>query len=73
MSERGHFCLLPKDTKPLDVVFIPHGGKVPLVLRPTEQYGAIDYGLVGECYVHGAMFGDAMAWDDIEEVTFRMR
>jgi hypothetical protein len=28
---------------------------------------------IEECYVHGAMNGEALAWNDIQEVEFILR
>lgn len=41
------------------MVVVLYGAKVPSVLRPARQEG--EYYFVGECYVHGAMYGEAFA------------
>lgn len=38
-----------------DVIALLEGGKVPLVLRRKGEH----YRLVGDCYVHGVMYGEA--------------
>jgi hypothetical protein len=39
-----------------DIICVPFGGKVPFSLKPLGD----QYLLVGECYVHGLMDGEAM-------------
>lgn len=41
-----------------DIVCILFGGKVPYILRPTQNEG--QYLFMGECYVKGLMQGEAM-------------
>lgn len=45
---------------PGDQVCILFGGNTPFVLRPCNEY----YQLVGECYIHGMMDGEAMAFSN---------
>jgi hypothetical protein len=68
ITERGHFCLIPRYALRGDMVCIPFGSKVPFVFRKVE--GTEYYLNIGECYVHGAMNGEALAWDNIEEKEF---
>jgi hypothetical protein len=56
-SETGYLGLGPIDMLPGDIVCIFLGGTVPFIVRPREGCG---YQLIGECYVHGVMFGEAM-------------
>jgi hypothetical protein len=58
ISREGHLVLGPKVTKVGDVICIFQGGPVPFVLR---QLGGDEYLLVGECYVHGIMDGEAIS------------
>jgi hypothetical protein len=39
-----------------DRICIALGGRMPLVLRPIDG----TYKVIGECYVHGLMFGEAL-------------
>jgi hypothetical protein len=55
-TAKGYFVLGPKVLEAGDVVCILFGGKMPFCLRPWGQH----YLLVGECYVHGLMDGEAM-------------
>ncbi|KAM5344545.1 hypothetical protein ACJ41O_013080 [Fusarium nematophilum] len=47
----------PSVTQPGDVVAILFGGKVPYILRPVDDH----YLFVGECYVHGIMYGELVS------------
>ena len=46
--------------QPGDVVCLFHGGKYPLLIRPTGEH----YRFLGQCYIHGMMDGEAA--DDLE-------
>lgn len=50
-----------------DVVVVLFGGRIPFILREREEGGWI---LIGECYVHGVMNGEALKGDDVEEEDF---
>lgn len=73
ITKRGHFCLVPKHTEPGDLVCIPQGSKVPFIFRKVRD-GLVDMEdsaghickSIGESYVHGAMHGEAMTWDELE-------
>jgi hypothetical protein len=47
-----------------DKICVLFGGEVLFILRPAGE----TYRLVGECYVHGLMSGEAMAMLDSSEV-----
>jgi hypothetical protein len=49
--------LAPDESQIGDEIFILFGGQVLYVLRPTKDY----YLLVGECYIHGLMDGQALS------------
>lgn len=55
-TKKGYFVLGPKVMKEGDIVCVLFGGKMPFVLRPWGPY----FLLVGECYVHGLMNGEAI-------------
>jgi hypothetical protein len=55
-TKKGYYVLGPKVMKEGDVVCVLYGGKMPFVLRPWGRY----FLLVGECYVHGLMNGEAI-------------
>lgn len=53
--------LAPMAAQVDDVIVILYGCNVPVVLRPNRDlYGSTWYQLVGECYVHGLMDGEAV-------------
>jgi hypothetical protein len=49
---------VPDDTEKGDLICVFDGGEVPYLLRPA---GNDSYILIGECYLHGIMDGEAMA------------
>ncbi|KAF2121032.1 hypothetical protein BDV96DRAFT_566128 [Lophiotrema nucula] len=54
-----------------DVVCILQGAEVPFVLRPRgiSRYKNQSYEVVGECYVHGIMDGEAV--EGLEQIDTR--
>lgn len=56
-TAKGYYVLGPAALEAGDVVCVLFGCKVPFCLRPIT---ARRYLLVGECYVHGLMKGEAM-------------
>lgn len=68
-TRRGYFVLGPTVLEAGDVVCVLFGAKVPFCLRPMGKR----YLLVGECYVHGLMNGEAismLARNEILEKVF---
>jgi hypothetical protein len=66
---RGYYVLGPAALEAGDVVCILFGGKVPFCLRPMGRR----YLIVGECYVHGLMKGEAidmLVRDELYEKMF---
>jgi Heterokaryon incompatibility protein (HET) len=56
--------LAPTAAEEKDMLVILHGCNVPVVLRPFKENGKfVAWNLVGECYVHGMMDGEAMELD----------
>jgi len=55
-SRRGYLGWLPSAAAPQDIICIPCGSEVPYVLRKDGDY----YKLIGECYIHGIMLGEAV-------------
>ena len=56
-TEEGHIGLAPIAAKPGDRVCVLLGSDAPFLLRPT---GDKQYQLVGHCYTHGIMSGEAL-------------
>jgi hypothetical protein len=55
----GMYCMLPPQLKVGDILCVPAGGQVPLLLRLRSGDDEL-YELIGEAYVHGVMGGMAM-------------
>ncbi|KAI0114019.1 hypothetical protein GGR51DRAFT_505248 [Nemania sp. FL0031] len=64
-SRKGYYVLGPGIMAPGDIVCVLFGGKLPFCLRPCGRR----YLLVGECYVHGLMEGEAMQLVDRGELS----
>ncbi|KAK5629125.1 hypothetical protein RRF57_004840 [Xylaria bambusicola] len=60
--------LVPEAAVAGDQICLFHGGNVPFVVR--ERGPA--YTLVGECYIHGIMNGEALQWDGLESRSFAL-
>jgi hypothetical protein len=56
-TRHGRIGLAPKHTQPGDVVVILWNAGSPYVLRPV---GNRNFKLVGEAYIHGLMYGEAL-------------
>ncbi|CAI9634500.1 unnamed protein product [Alternaria burnsii] len=68
ITNKGHFCLVPKNTQSGDLVCIPHNSRVPYIFRPRmEGHGFIN---IGETFVHGIMHGHKSELKGREETEF---
>ncbi|KAK0124903.1 hypothetical protein ONS96_008781 [Cadophora gregata f. sp. sojae] len=56
ISKKGYIGLGPVPAKKGDLICVLYGCSVPIVLRKVGKH----YILVGECYVHGLMDGEAL-------------
>jgi hypothetical protein len=63
ITERGYIGVGPKITKVNDQICVFAGGGVPFVLE--EKYST--YSLIGECYVHGIMYGESWAFTGVQQ------
>jgi hypothetical protein len=54
----GHFALVTWQAEIGDVIFVLFGGSILYLLRPRGN----EYVFISECYVHGLMNGEAMAF-----------
>jgi hypothetical protein len=61
VTHKGLMGLGPAEMQPEQVVVVLLGGRVPFVLCRQEEDR---YQLVGECYTHGFMKGEAMQVDE---------
>lgn len=66
ITERGYVGALPPTAQVGDVVCILFGALVPFLIRPSEAKNGC-YRLVGECYIHGIMNGEALKFGGVKE------
>lgn len=57
MTDDGYYGLGPKTVQQNDMVWFLFGAKIPVVLRAI---GGGQRVLVGDCYIHGLMDGEAV-------------
>jgi hypothetical protein len=59
VTAEGRIGIVPYNTRDGDVVAVLYGAEVPFIIRPkdTEE---VQFELVGECYIHGLMDGEAL-------------
>lgn len=55
-TRKGYIGLGPPTLQTEDNICILFGGRTPYILRPHGK----SYCLIGECYIHGIMFGEAL-------------
>ena len=69
ITENGYMALVPEETQLGYRIALLTGGRLPLVLRPYEHH----FALVGPCYVHGNMDGEAfpVSESELEWITLR--
>ena len=65
VTSKGYICVLQHGMRPGDVVAILRGGRVPYILRPTND--GDKYVFLGEVYVQGLMKGEALLLGDLSE------
>lgn len=68
ITKQGYLGLGPYTIRSGDQVVILKGGRTPYILRKKRDHHL----LVGECYVHGIMHGEAFG-DDVELETFAIK
>jgi hypothetical protein len=89
VTSSGHLSLGLTTTQPGDEICVVLGCSVPLVVRPLADYrfkyesqgrfdwhesGEIKYRpLIGECYYHSFMDGEAVGGDNEEKQEWRMK
>ncbi|KAH7175267.1 heterokaryon incompatibility protein-domain-containing protein [Dactylonectria macrodidyma] len=61
-TERGYLGLGPRSARAGDQIWLIAGARTPFVLRPArdDAQGRLCFQLIGECYVHGMMHGEAV-------------
>ena len=61
ISNIGYMGLVPRRAQAGDLICVLFGTTTPYLLRPVESGAGMQYQLVGHCYVHGLMDGEAKA------------
>ncbi len=69
-SNKTLFGLGPDGLQSGDVVAVLYGCSVPVVLRAVEN--RTHYKLVGECYIHGLMDGQAVKDPNLRDELFHL-
>ena len=64
-TAKGYLAAVPSTAKVGDCIAVLAGGRFPFVLRPIGDH----YRLVGHCYVHGIMNGEAFP-ENLDELTW---
>jgi hypothetical protein len=73
ISEKGYIGLLPDDAKEGDKLILLIGGDPLYIIRPSEESESEledEFKLIGECYVHGLVDGQALEGVDVEHEIF---
>jgi hypothetical protein len=74
VTKRGYIGIAPNRAHIGDQIYIVHGASVPFVLRPAKHPGFVSaYTLIGETYVHGIMYGEALAFDNVSRDTMYLK
>jgi hypothetical protein len=68
-QDRTNIGWAPYGTREGDLIVVFEGGEIPFVIRPVTENTFV---LVGECYLHGIMFGEAWADTAIAEGLFKL-
>jgi hypothetical protein len=70
-TKRGYLGLVPGSCGVGDWVCVVNGGAVPFILRPSSTRDGT-YSLVGEGYIHGIMYGEALRIGAVVEEEIRL-
>ena len=60
----GYLGLVPRETRAGDIIALLPGGRLPFVLRSRGG----PWELIGPCYIHGVMYGEAFDESQCGEV-----
>lgn len=72
ITKRGYAGMVPGSTLVGDKIVVMDGGKVPFVMRRHRGQNTVDWGLVGECYIHGMMYGEALSFEGVADQEFEL-
>ena len=67
MLDKYSLGLVPDYAKVGDIVCVLHGSSTPMALRAKEDA----YEVIGECYIHGIMYGEAVDWVEADQIMLR--
>ena len=70
VTRRGYVGIAPNEAIVGDLVCVFGGGAVPFVVRPKE---AGTHKLIGECYVHGVMYGESIEFEGVKHTEFILK
>jgi Heterokaryon incompatibility protein (HET) len=71
VTKTGYVGIVPYEANLGDKICVLHGALVPFVLRKTAGSDSL-YKLVGECYIHGIMYGEALSVESIQERRYTL-
>jgi hypothetical protein len=71
VTRNEYFGLLPPAAQVGDLICLLLGGDAPVVLRRDESDGLYSY--IGDCYVHGIMYGEALKRADFHIEDFVLK
>ena len=71
VTERGQIGWVPIEAQKNDVICVFQGAKLPYVLRRAADEDT--YTIIGHCFIHGIMFGEVTATNEIpsEDIVLR--
>ena len=73
VTKRGYFGFVPETTEIGDSLGVVCGAPIPFVLRAVDgQSSEGCYELIGDCYVHGLMYGQVLELPDVKVEKFRI-
>ena len=62
-TKKGYVGIAPEGVETKDLIAVLQGCSMPMVLRKVEAvFENTTYKVIGECYVHGIMNGEALKW-----------
>lgn len=65
-TDKGYIGMVPELARHGDIIAVMFGCRLPVVLRPKGKH----FLFIGECYVHGLMFGESM--DDLKRGVYKI-
>ncbi|KAI1085344.1 HET-domain-containing protein [Whalleya microplaca] len=69
ISDESRLCLVPPLTEAGDSIFIPFGAQTPFIIRRNRMSCEKDgWKLIGEAFVEGVMYGEAMGEREMETI-----